>query len=161
MIFFLRNTEVWNLLQSLYTAQSRKFDLLSLSSSIENGMRRCRDLRYVENICACDTSLNNKKVSSTYRLHNIGLNNSGQLSNHNFSLKHIKIFEKVGPNGRPVPNPSICRYSLLSKNSKETQQVRLKFEKVPYLHLIGCTASIHKERAQTNINSFPQLGEHL
>ena len=72
---FLRNTEVWNLLQSLYTEQSRKFNLLSLSHSIENLMLRCWELRYVRNKCAYDTSLNNKKVSSTYRLYN----NSGQL----------------------------------------------------------------------------------
>ena len=69
-------------------------------------MLGCWELRYVRNKCAWDTSLNNKNVSPTHRLYNMGVNNSHseQLPNHNFFFKHIKIFAKVCPNGRPINN---------------------------------------------------------
>ena len=95
--------------------------------------------------------LYNKTVSSTYCLCNIGLNNSGQLLNHNFSLKHIKIFMKVGPKGLPMPNPSVCWYCWESKKNPS------KFDNSLQTCLTqpdDCTARIHKERAPQNINSF-------
>ena len=88
-------------------------------------MLGCWEFRYVKNKCAWDTSLNNKKVSSTYRLYNIGLNNAGKLPNHNVSMKHIKIFAKVGPKG-----PFL---TLLSPDTASSKKKLIKPLKVPYL----------------------------